>query len=123
MCPWPSVSWLGIQIDPRYRGALKIHRVADPSPVWGLGIRSGDLIIQANGHDTRNIGHLRKAIYMMPAGEPVQIVVRRDGLDYGYEVVLARSTELGPLADEVSPIDPDRPFRIPGDDSRPWRGP
>lgn len=113
--------WLGIQIDPRHKGALKIHRVADPSPVWDLGIRSGELIVQANGQETHNIGHLRKAIYMVPAGEPVQILVRRDGLVYGYEVVLARSIDLGPLAEEEPRIDPDLPFKIPSDDSPPWR--
>ena len=89
--------WLGVQIDNRYREALKISSVANPSPVWELGIRVGDLITQANGNEIRNIGHLRKAIYMVPAGEPVWIVVRRGDLDSCYEVVLAGSRELGPL--------------------------
>jgi serine protease Do len=102
--------WLGIQIDPRFRGALKVHRVADPSPVHELGIRAGDEIVQANGHEIRHIGHLRKAIYMVPAGEPVWIIVRRDGLLSCYDVVLARSADLGPLAERRFEVDPEDPL-------------
>ncbi len=113
--------WLGIQIDPRHRGALKVHRVADPSPVWDLGIRQGDLIVEANGQVLQHIGHLRKAIYMLPAGESVCIVVRRRNLDFGYDVVLARSSELGQLAAVEPDVDLTKPFERPREATNRWQ--
>jgi len=113
--------WLGVQTDPRFKNGLLIARIANPSPVWDLGIRSGAAIVYANGREIRHIGNLRKAIYMVPAGEMVRIVVRNNGLDSGYEVVLARSTELGPLAVEEPKIDPSNPFPIPRGKDYPWK--
>ncbi len=113
--------WLGVQTDPRFKNGLLIARIANPSPMWDLGIRSGAIIVYANGQEIRHIGNLRKAIYMVPAGEMVRIVVRDRGLDYGYEVVLARSTELGPLATEEPRIDPTNPFPIPRGKVYPWK--
>ncbi|NOT00105.1 MAG: PDZ domain-containing protein [Phycisphaerales bacterium] len=115
--------WLGVQTDFRVRGALVISRVADPSPVAGVGIRAGETIVQANGREVRNIDHLRKAVYMLPAGEPVQLVVRRKGLDYGYEVVLAKSDDLGPLAEVVPQVDMNKPFTAPSTRGRAWPSP
>ncbi len=112
--------WLGVSINTRARNECQIRAVADPSPVRGLGIRRGDVIAQANGRELRNIQNLRQAIYMVPAGEVVQIIIRRDDLEYGYEVVLARNTELGALVNnEPPPIDPDKPFTVPK--KLPWK--
>lgn len=111
--------WLGVSVDSRSKDGLKIRAVGDPSPSHSIGIRADDVIIQANGHEIRNFRHLKQAIYMVPAGETVQVVVRRGELEYGYEVTLARSSELGPLLPDQEPeVDPDNPFPIPPDS--PW---
>lgn len=104
--------WLGVSTDRRSRDGLIIRAVADPSPVRGAGIQPGDQIISANGQEIRNFGHLQQAIYMVPAGELVQLVVRRGELAAGYEVTLARSEELGPL-DQESDADED-PWDLDG---------
>ncbi len=113
--------WLGVSTrQDRKSNQLVVNAIADPSPVKDVGIRPGDAIIQANGKDVKNITHLVQTIYMLPAGEPVYLVIRRQGLDYGYEVILARSDDLGPLAEpEPPPVDPLNPFPIPKD--TPWR--
>lgn len=110
--------WLGVRIDPRSSKGLRIRKLADPSPVRALGIRADDEIIEANGHEVRNFANLVQAIYMVPAGEMVRLLVRRDKLVSGYEVVLARSDELGPLVDDEPVVDPDNPFPLPS--PYPW---
>ncbi|MEE9296776.1 MAG: trypsin-like peptidase domain-containing protein [Phycisphaerae bacterium] len=112
--------WLGIQIKSRSRDECRIWKVADPSPVRALGIRSGDVITQANGREVRRFDGLVQAIYMVPAGHVVQLVVKRDGLERGYEVVLARSRELGAPVEDQKPYDPQNPFEVPENKRRPW---
>ncbi len=102
--------WLGVSIS---RGTCTIRAVADPSPVRSLGIRSGDIIAFANGRELRNITNLRQAIYMVPAGETVTIIIRRGRLEFGYEVVLASNEELGKLEVDDPLPDPENPFTIP----------
>jgi serine protease Do len=112
--------WLGVSTrqDPDAK-KLIIRAVADPSPVQAAGIQPGDAIVYANGNEVKGIQHLVQSIYMAPAGETVFLVTERDGLQYGFEIVLARSEELGPLAEpEIPPADPDDPFPIP--DDSPW---
>ena len=112
--------WLGVSINTRTKNNCTIRAVADPSPVRDLGILPGDIIAQANGHELRGIQNLRQAIYMSPAGEVVQLIIRRDDLEYGYEVVLARNIELGALIEnEPPPIDPANPFTVPK--KLPWK--
>jgi serine protease Do len=110
--------WLGIQLQGRADDGLPIRAVADPSPTRHVGIKAGDVIVQANGKSIRNFSNLVQAIYMVPAGEIVQLVVRRDELEYGFEVTLAAASALGPLVEEVEPLDPSSPFPKPGDS--PW---
>ncbi len=105
--------WLGVSINTRKRNECRLRAVADPSPVRAMGIMADDVIIWANGRDVRRFDGLVQAIYMVPAGEAVRLIVRRRELEFGYEVVLAKSTELGPLVENEVPYDPDNPFAIP----------
>jgi serine protease Do len=111
--------WLGVSINARGRGGCHIRSTADPSPVRDLGIRAGDIIVSANGHELRNITGLRQAIYMIPAGETVRLVIERNGYRFGYEVVLAKSAELGALVQDDVPYDPANPFKVPK--RSPWK--
>ena len=108
--------WLGIQVQPRSKGAVVIRNVADPSPMHAAGIRPGDKIRGANGKPIKHFGHLVKALYMLPAGERVYLHIERDGREFGTVVTLARNTELGALPEVRQPFDPSNPIPLPSDD-------
>ncbi len=110
--------WLGISINVRARDRCQIRAVADPSPVRELGIQAGDVVTHANGRPIRRFDGLVQAIYMVPAGEIVQLGIDRNDLSYGYEVRLARAGDLGPLVQNEVPFDPENPFTIPK--KKPW---
>ncbi len=103
--------WLGIRFSRRADDGLRIVGVANPSPMYDLGIRPGDKIINANGKDVNSAQHLVQSLYMVPAGKPVHIIVRRGDLAFGYEPHLARAIDLGQLVTEPDP-DPWKPFPI-----------
>lgn len=103
--------WLGIRFSRRPDDGLLIVGVANPSPMFSLGIRPGDKIISANGKELNSAQHLVQSLYMVPAGEHVQVVVRRHGLAFGYEPVLARAIDLGPLVTQPD-VDPWQRFPI-----------
>ena len=98
--------WLGVQVDARTHGSAEILRVADPSPLRLAGIKPGDRIVWAEGRDVHHYGDLVQAIYMIPAGQEIYLVIARDGLEFGTTVVLSRNTELGTLPDVEEPFDP-----------------
>lgn len=110
--------WLGISVDRRGRGGAVIRNVAHPSPMLSAGIEPGDTIKWAEGREVRSFSELVKAIYMIPAGNPVRLTFERDAIlstrpiflgdkvhlvhqrektEFGITVTLARNTELGDL--------------------------
>jgi S1-C subfamily serine protease len=101
--------WLGVRFNARSKDGLAIVAVGKPSPVYEVGIRPGDVIVGANGRDVHSPKHIVQALYMVPAGESVHLLVRRNGLVYGYEITLARAVDLGDTIDE-KPVDPDKSF-------------
>lgn len=101
--------WLGIQIDPRVPHGVVIARLADPSPMLAAGVMPGDRIVEANGNPIHNFGDLIQTLYMLPAGETVDLFMARDGSSYAIDVALARSSELGPLPDAEEPPVPFEP--------------
>ncbi len=103
--------WLGIRFSRRPMDGLLIVGVANPSPMFELGIRPGDKIISANGKELNSAQHLVQSLYMVPAGEPVQVVVRKGRFEYGFEPLLARAVDLGPLVTQPDP-DPWKPFPV-----------
>ncbi len=105
----------------RTKGQCRIWKVGDPSPVRAVGIRSGDVITYANGHEIRSFRNLVQAIYTVPAGETVQLVLKRHGRERGYEIVLARSGDLGSPVEDDPPYDPEHPFEVPSNDRWPWK--
>ena len=95
--------WLGFGTDPRAREGqegkkgVAIGRIADPSPMATAGVQPGDRIVKANGREIHQFGNLIQAIYMIPAGDPVNLTIARDEDEFEVTVTLARNTELGPL--------------------------
>lgn len=113
--------WLGIVLDPTVRDAAVVLNIADPSPMLDAGVVAGDRIIKVAGTEIRHFGHLVKAIYMIPAGDPVRLELERDGAMFTAEVKLARNTELGPLPNLAEPFDPTKP--LPDDEAPQDEGP
>lgn len=102
--------WLGMQADPRSKGAVVIRNIADPSPLRAAGVQPGDRLLGADGKPIKHFGQLVQALYMLPAGQQVYLHLDRKGIEYGVAVVLARSTELGELPELEEPFDPANPF-------------
>ncbi|MHC5108554.1 MAG: S1C family serine protease, partial [Planctomycetota bacterium] len=56
--------WLGISVNSRATGGALIRKVADPSPARAVGLRAGDRITWAEGHELDSFADLVQAIYM-----------------------------------------------------------
>ncbi|MCP4245793.1 MAG: PDZ domain-containing protein [bacterium] len=102
--------WLGLQIDPHDPHQVAVVAVADPSPLRSAGVQPGDVLLTVNGKSTKHFGHLVQALYMVPAGETVDLQFHRGLETFAVQVRLARSDELGPLADTAGPFDPSEPL-------------
>ena len=107
--------WLGVSIDRKVRREVVVLNVAVPSPMHAVGVEPGDIIRSANDKPLKNFGHLVQALYMIPAGEKVPMVIERNGDEFEVTVTLARVTELGPLPLLDEPYDPSEPSTEPSE--------
>lgn len=108
--------WLGIQIDPQQRNSVVVSKLANPSPMREAGVQPGDRIIGAEGKPVRHFGELKRALYMIPAGEEVTLEMESGERQFTVTITLAASSELGPLPDVEEPFDPSEPLNEPDDD-------
>lgn len=111
--------WLGISLDPSVRDAVVVRNIADPSPSREAGLQIGDKIVKADGSPVQHFGQLTQAIYMIPAGEIVEVEVERNGQTIPLKIMLAESSKLGPLPDLPEPFDPNAPQESPADEPPP----
>lgn len=102
--------WLGISLDRHRPDAVVVGNVADPSPMKVAGVEPGDVIHEVNGAEMRHFGSLMQALYMVPAGEQVELAMGRGDEVYRITVSLARGEELGELPEEEEPFDPSNPL-------------
>jgi serine protease Do len=107
--------WLGVSVDRSARGVV-IQNVADPSPMRDAGILPGDKILSANGRPLRHFDQLVKALYMIPAGDEVELHMQREDEGFVVTVPLARDIDLGPLPDLEEPVDSSDPLPLPEDE-------
>jgi len=91
--------WLGIQVDLRSADGVTIRNVADPSPMRDIGGQPGDIITWAEGRPIKQFAQLMQALYMIPAGEPVYLCLKRGDHEFGTVARLASTDELGALSD------------------------
>lgn len=89
-------AWLGLTIQPllkhgyRERGAL-ITGVIDSSPADAAGVESGDIILKLDGHDVmvyhdEQVPDFNNLEASLPIGEPVEVVVLREGRETTFNV-------------------------------------
>lgn len=93
---------LGVRLDPKPAGALRILEVANPSPAMRVGIRPGDEILAIAGHTVDGMQDLRRVMRARRAGEPIDVRVRRGGEEIDVRIVPAVPEDLGPLSPPAS---------------------
>ena len=78
----------------RSSGAV-IMRMESGSPAQVLGLRTGDLVIAANGAAMHNAAELRNVIRLGKVGDQITLTVDRGGAEYNIPVRLVRSNMFG----------------------------
>ncbi len=113
--------WLGIQVSSVPGVGVVVKSIADPSPMRDAGALPGDIIEAINGAKLRNYADLAKQIYMIPAGEDLQMRLSRDGGAIDLAVPLASAESLGRLPEAEEPFDPSVPVeeKTPEDQDQP----
>ncbi len=81
-------SYLGINIGPLDRqtlervdqpGAVVITAVTSNSPASDAGLRVGDILLQHDGKPINGASSLQNAIEVAPEGQPITLLIERDG--------------------------------------------
>ena len=109
--------WLGVSIQEvtselaeefgvrNLKGAL-VSRVMKGSPADKAGIRQGDVILQYNGKEVEDTGHLRNIVSQTPIASKVKIKLLRQKKELEVEVVVSelpkKPAEAAPSPDEES---------------------
>jgi len=109
--------WLGVSIQEvtselaeefgvkKLKGAL-VSRVMKGSPADKAGIRQGDVILQYNGKDVEDTGHLRNMVSQTPLASKVKVRLLRQKKELEVEVVVSelpkKLAEASPSPDEES---------------------
>lgn len=60
-------------------GPVKVAGTAPGSPAAKVGVKAGDVLIEAAGKPVRMLAHLRHALGPTDAGQPLKFAVQRDG--------------------------------------------
>lgn len=103
---------------PRSRG-VRIAAIADPSPAKRADIQTDDVITALDGHPIGDIADLQRKLSDRAAGETVTLSIKRRWRSFEVSVVLARSSDLGPIdAPRVQP-EPVPDDNIPPSDEAP----
>jgi len=113
--------WLGIQVNSVPGVGVVVRSIANPSPMRNAGALPGDIIEAINGVELRNYADLAKQIYMIPAGQALQMRLSRDGGAIELSVPLASAQALGTLPEAEEPFDPSVPVeeKTPEDQNEP----
>jgi len=87
---------LGVVLDHRPAGPLRLLQVMVPSPAQRAGMRVGDEIVAIAGRRVGNYLDLRRALRARRAGERVDVRVRRQEQEIELKVMLAVPEDIGP---------------------------
>ncbi|MDO9418785.1 Do family serine endopeptidase [Pararhizobium sp.] len=112
--------WLGVRIQPVSddiaeslkmdvpKGAL-IAGIIKGGPVEKGEIKTGDVVIRFHGEDVREMRDLPRIVAESPIGEPVDVVLLRDGKEMTVKVTLGRleDSEVAAAAAGDEQIDPE----------------
>ena len=84
------------------RGAL-ITQIVPGSPADKAGLKTEDIILEANGREVRDFAHLRNLIGLMKVGDRVEFKVWRDGKTRIVPVVVGKDTEQAAAGAKLHP--------------------
>lgn len=130
--------WLGVRIQPvsdevaeslkigRARGAL-ISGIVEDGPVAKGPIMVGDIIVSFNGRPVAETRDLTRMVAESPIGEPLDVVILRDGKEQTVKVTLGLleddDTESGDQASPDQTVEPESEGEDPGADDQAQQAP
>lgn len=92
------------------QGGVRVQQVQPGSPADRAGVKSGDLIVCADGKDTSSVDALRSAVGSVDASrQQYELVVKRDGNDQTLKVDAPRQARLAPRQPSSAPQEAVRP--------------
>lgn len=124
--------WLGVRIQPvsdevaqslnidRARGAL-ISGIVEGGPVANGPIQIGDIITRFNGRAISETRDLTRIVAESPIGEPLDVVILRDGQEQSVKVTLGRLDDDEVASNETDPettLEPDEEGTAPDRDEQ-----
>ncbi len=125
--------WLGVRIQPvsdevaeslkigRARGAL-ISGIVEGGPVASGPIQVGDIVTSFNGRPIAETRDLTRIVAESPIGEPLDVVILRDGKEQTVKVTLGRLEDEEVASNETDPetnVEPGEEGTAPeGDDQQ-----
>ena len=103
---------MGQDIDPQLAKAMGLSRsdgavitkVVPKSPAANAGLKTGDIILAANGHDIENFAQLRNLVGLMRVGDKVEMKILRDNKPQTITVSVGKSTEQAATSSDLSPL-------------------
>ena len=84
----PGIFGFTVNIVPLEGGGLELMSVETTSDAWTKGLRSGDVILAANGQIITDISVLTRLKLSLGAGDAVELTCLRDGESFSVEVEL-----------------------------------
>ena len=66
----------------KHHGGVVIEDVWDNSPAKKLGMKVGDILVQFSYNRILSVGDFQKWLYMYGVGQPVKLVIFRNGAEY-----------------------------------------
>lgn len=92
------------------QGGVRVQQVQPDSPAERAGVKSGDLIVRADGKDTSSVDALRSAVGSVDASrQQYDLVVKRDGNDQTLRVDAPRQARSAPRQPSSAPQEAVRP--------------
>ena len=103
---------MGQDLDPQLSKAMGLSRtdgavitkVVPKSPAASAGLKTGDIILSANGHDIENFAQLRNLVGLMRVGDKVELKILRDNKPQTVTVTVGKSTDQVVTTSELSPL-------------------
>lgn len=68
--------------EKKHHGGVAIEYVWPGSPAEKMGLRQNDILVQFSYNRILSVGDFQKWLYMFGVGQPVKLMILRDGKDY-----------------------------------------